>query len=276
MIRSYLLLVVPLWLMPCVIAQGPAGGSPPRRVFLEALDTDGDGQISAAEIAAASRSLLKLDRNGDGQITAAEYNPRMDDRAATSELERRLMALDKNGDGVLSAEEMPERMKPMFDRGDTNHDGKLDKAEIRAMNARQADPQGRPVGRGNFQSMDPIVMALDADRDGVISAVEIATAAAALKTLDVDGSGSLEANEIRMKQQTPKERAQHLFDEWDTNKDGSLSKQEMPDRMQGQFESIDLNHDGKVDLEEATRFMEAQPGGRPGGAPAGASTAPRP
>lgn len=276
MIRSCLLLAVPLFLASAAYPQGPGGGSAPRRVLLEALDADGDGELSAAEIAAAPQSLIKLDRNADGQITAAEYNTRMDDKAAISDLERRLMALDRNGDGVLSTDEVPERMRPMFDRGDTNHDGRLDKAEIAAMNAKQADPQGRPVGRGNFQSMDPIALALDADRDGVLSAAEIANAAAALKTLDQNGNGSLEANEIHMKQQTPRERAVHLFDEWDTNKDGALAKEEMPDRMQGQFDAIDTNHDGKVDLEEATRFMETQTTARPGGAPAGAGPAQRP
>ena len=265
MTPSYLLLALPLLLSTAAVAQGPGGGGPPKRVFLEALDLDGDGQLSAAELAAASTSLLKLDKSGDGQITPVEYNPRLQDKTAASDLEQRLMLLDKNGDGVLTADEVPERMKAMFDRGDANHDGKLTKDEIAAMSGKMADPQGRPVGRGNFMSMDPIVIALDVDKDGVISAAEIAQAPAALKTLDTDGDGVLAANEIRMKQQTPRQRADHLFDEWDTNQDKKLTKEEMPDRMQAQFESIDTNHDGSVDLDEATAYMEKMPTGRPAG-----------
>jgi Ca2+-binding EF-hand superfamily protein len=265
---SHLLFALPILLSTAAVAQGPGGGGPPKRIVLEALDTDGDGQLSAAEIAAASQSLLKLDKNGDGQITSAEYSPRLEDKTAISDLEQRLMLLDKNGDGVLTADEVPERMKPLFERGDTNHDGKLTRDEIAALSGKQADPQGRPVGRGNFNSMDPIMIALDVDKDGILSATEIANASVALKTLDKDGDGTLSAAELRMRQQTPRQRAEHLFDEWDTNKDGALIKEEMPDRMQAQFEAIDTNHDGKVDMDEATAYMEKQPQGRGPGAPA--------
>ncbi len=42
---------------------------------MTALDSNGDGEISAAEIAAAPKSLLTLDKNGDGQITNDEVTP---------------------------------------------------------------------------------------------------------------------------------------------------------------------------------------------------------
>ncbi|MDB5319858.1 MAG: h [Phycisphaerales bacterium] len=55
-----------------------AGNDAVRRpippLFL-ALDTDGDRELSAAEIANAAKSLRKLDRNGDGKITADELRP---------------------------------------------------------------------------------------------------------------------------------------------------------------------------------------------------------
>jgi hypothetical protein len=43
--------------------------------LLGALDTDGDGIISADEIKHASDSLKKLDKNNDGQLTRDEYTP---------------------------------------------------------------------------------------------------------------------------------------------------------------------------------------------------------
>ncbi|MEK6398758.1 MAG: hypothetical protein V4734_11785 [Terriglobus sp.] len=136
---SHLLFAFPILLSTVAVAQGPGG--PPKRIVLEAIDTDGDGQLTAAEIAAAPKSLLTLDKNGDGKITPVEYNPRLQDKTAGSDLEARLMLLDKNGDGVLTADEVPERMTPMFNKGDTNHDGKLTKEEIAAMSGKQADPQ---------------------------------------------------------------------------------------------------------------------------------------
>jgi hypothetical protein len=44
--------------------------------IIAALDTDGDGVISAEEIANAAASLRKLDKNGDGQLTPDEYRPK--------------------------------------------------------------------------------------------------------------------------------------------------------------------------------------------------------
>ena len=52
---------------------------PPRPnrfdVAMIALDTNSDGEISAAEIDAAPKALLTLDKNGDGQITNDEVTP---------------------------------------------------------------------------------------------------------------------------------------------------------------------------------------------------------
>src|ERR1051325_1160901 len=55
---------------PQPAANGPKRPHPP---ILEALDTDGDGVISAAELANASASLAKLDKNGDGKLMPDEF-----------------------------------------------------------------------------------------------------------------------------------------------------------------------------------------------------------
>ena len=56
----------------------PAGGDrpphrPPPPPLVAALDADGDGVISADEIANAATALLTLDKNGDGQLGPGEY-----------------------------------------------------------------------------------------------------------------------------------------------------------------------------------------------------------
>jgi len=262
-----------------VYAQGP--GQPQPRVFLLALDTDRDGKLSQAEIAAATFSLLSaLDKNHDGQITSDEYSPHIAAASQTAppvsnEVFMRLMDMDKNKDGVLTKDEVPARMLPMFDRGDTNHDGKLTSDEIRAMAQQAPDPQGRPVGRNNAPvnlRTDPVTDVIDADHDGVFSAAEIKNASVALLTLDKDGDGTLSVVELKVRPQTARERAAHNLDEMDGDRDGFIEPSEWQARGGGTFADVDTNHDGKVDLDELTAAMAKMPaqqgppgGGRPGG-----------
>ncbi len=46
-----------------------------RIPVMATLDIDGDGKLSAAELAAASQSLRKLDTNGDGDLSSNEIRP---------------------------------------------------------------------------------------------------------------------------------------------------------------------------------------------------------
>jgi Ca2+-binding EF-hand superfamily protein len=245
-----------------MVAQGP--GRQPRTVLLK-LDTDHDGTLSASEIAAASMALSSLDANGDGVLTSLEFLPRQGSGGTSDpeEMVKRLMVFDRNGDGVLTADELPERLIGMMSRADANHDGRLTPEEIRASIKAQTGPAGRQEHGTQVTRMDPILNALDADHDGTISADEIANASASLKTLDLNGDGTLSPDEIRMREATPSDRVNHLLDEWDTNKDGKLSKPECPDRMQEQFEKIDINNDGFLDKAELTTYFVNQPPQRP-------------
>lgn len=62
---------------PADAPSAPAGENRPRRPdpFIAALDTDGDGALSAAEVAQAPARLATLDTNHDGKITLDEVRP---------------------------------------------------------------------------------------------------------------------------------------------------------------------------------------------------------
>ena len=136
--------------------------------------------------------------------------------------------------------------------------------------------------------MHPLIMALDANRDGEISAEEIENAAAALKKLDKNGDGKLTRAELRPAGAPefggpgrggfgqgggPGGPGAAGFVErlmgFDADKDGKVTKQELPERMQRIFERGDLNRDAAIDKEEAeklaSQFGQAR-GARGGGA----------
>ena len=132
--------------------------------MMTAIDTDNDGELSAAEISNASKALKTLDKDGDGKISREEMRPTMTGPMSggagagfsTADMMTRMMQADTNKDGKISKEEAPERMRDGFDRIDTNSDGFLDKAEMEAMAQRFQGMQrgggdrpqgGRPSGR---------------------------------------------------------------------------------------------------------------------------------
>lgn len=143
-------------------------GGPPNLAnapFFRAIDANGDGKLSADELAKAGDALKTLDRNNDGVLTPDELAPpggpgamarpgtppqgQPDNQFARAMLER-IKEADANGDGKLSKDEAPERMKENFDRIDTNGDGFIDKAEAERMFGRlqQQRPQdGNPQRR---------------------------------------------------------------------------------------------------------------------------------
>jgi Ca2+-binding EF-hand superfamily protein len=105
-----------------------------------AIDTDGDGRISAAEHAAAAKKMFQaMDQNRDGRVSAAEMGAA---QKAISGLQRqrlssadKIRAVDPDGDGVLTTAEHEAASRTMFARMDANRDGFLTKEEWSAGHA---------------------------------------------------------------------------------------------------------------------------------------------
>jgi hypothetical protein len=162
-----------------------------------------------------------------------------------------LPALDADGDLTISAAEMeaaPAALRTL----DLNRDGKLSAAECGFLapgdfsgSASQLNPYRR-----EFMRRNPLVAALDTDGDGVISESEIANSAAALRSLDLESTGSL----------TPYDLLPHpgvslaaaLIARFDTTDSGVISIQGLPtddpdlESVRAILTAADRNHDGVV------------------------------
>jgi Ca2+-binding EF-hand superfamily protein len=129
-------------------------------------------------------------------------------------------------------------------------------------------PQGgekKPgFGRPGFPP-NPLVGALDTDKDGKISAEELKNAVAALKKLDKNNDGELTAEELRPafgaggpgfggggfgKQILEKLKA------YDKNNDKKITKDEVPEGEQRIFNLADRNEDGVIDEAELQQLEE--------------------
>src|SRR4051794_18884758 len=94
---------------------------------------------------------------------------------------------------------------------------------------------------GAFMRFNPLLAALDTDRDGVISDTEITNASKALKVLDKNNDGKLTEDELRPSQsgrqggqagqagQGGRPNGPRDLMSFDKNGDGKLSKDELPE-----------------------------------------------
>ena len=117
---------------------GGFGGRAPGSALLQALDTDGDGALSAKEIENATAALKKLDKDNDGKLTREELRPGPGGRgpvqglaaAMAQQMVAQLMTFDKNGDGKLGKDELPGGIHAVIAPADANKDGVVDRAEL--------------------------------------------------------------------------------------------------------------------------------------------------
>jgi len=113
---------------------------------------------------------------------------------------------DKDHDRELSAEEIA-AAPGALGKLDRNHDGEVSleetlmpppeerKSRKKPNNDDRPTPENRPEPPQK-RPVPPVIEALDLNRDGTISADELASAPESLKTLDKDGDGTLSPAEI--------------------------------------------------------------------------------
>ncbi len=177
------------------------------------------------------------------------------------------MMLDTNHDGVIERSEAAAhpRLAAMFDKLDTNNNGRLEASE-RPQRHRDGDKRGhhgRGQGRMHRGGMDGVAR-LDANGDGRISQAELGKMPKlADKFPQMDGNhdgylvrSELQAYHERMRPQRIAEmdkRFDARFTAADLNKDGKLSKVEVSEnmpRLEKRFAWMDEDRDGFLSRKE--------------------------
>lgn len=179
----FALLLGPMaWMAPAqniTPTNAPGAGNPrPKPPIIAALDTNQDGVISALEIANAATALKTLDKNGDGKLTGDEYiPPRPGGPGGPAGMDGTLGSSQPIDFRNQSSQIRPSGCSgppPTSDTGDS----------------------GKP-GPGSGRPPKPLIdTALDANKDGIISADEIANATRILKKLDKNGDAQLTPDEF--------------------------------------------------------------------------------
>jgi hypothetical protein len=143
--------------------ENPPPHPPPYRPapLLKALDADGDGNISAAEIEAAVTALKNMDSDGDGTVTREELRPKQ-------------------------PEGEPQAPQDQSYKGEPRQDRRTGRG--------QEDGEGG--GRAQGHPMPPLMATMDKNRDGKLSTEEISQAPESLVKLDRNKDGELTPREL--------------------------------------------------------------------------------
>ena len=124
----------------------------------------------------------------------------------------------------------------------------------------------------NSAAQSPILLALDLDKDGEISASEIKNATASLSALDTDGNGKLCRKEMFTRSQfsqvnssgksglqlgvTMEYYVEKMVVMYDKNDNNRLEKSEMPETMSSVLHIIDENRDDVLAVGELVRMND--------------------
>jgi Ca2+-binding EF-hand superfamily protein len=165
--------IIPVGIASIICGIALAGGD--RGDHMKMMDTDGDGKITSAEHATASKTMFtKMDANQDGRVTAVEMDAAhasMTEGKSKDHQNKDPMARHTDGHDKENAAD-----KSYDKAGDK--DGQISSARMRS---------------GNHQ-----IAAIDSNGDGELTSAEHASGMKKMfSKMDANGDGTLTAQEMR-------------------------------------------------------------------------------
>jgi Ca2+-binding EF-hand superfamily protein len=194
---------------------------------------------------------------------------------------------DKNKNGSVEREELPAPAQVLFERLDTNADGKLNASELSRLlelAKQRRGNQDAKVGKGKAgakkggadtdREINQLFRRLDANQDGKLARSEVAgrPLAKAFDALDRNKDGYLERSELntwvqraaragvgrgRGAVQNPLRNNSDDFDALDADADGRLTREELQGtKWATLFEKLDGNQDRKIERKEFENYLK--------------------
>ena len=221
-----------------------------RDRFFERLDANEDGLLTADEVPEGLwEQLAEADTDGDGAVSADEV------AAFAAEHRQRprgpFAAFDENDDGLLTEDEVPERIWEHLSPADADGDGAVSPDELAAL---VSEHHEHP--RGPFA-------AFDANNDGLLTEDEVPEQVwARLSPADADSDGAVSPEEIAALVTGHEEHPRGPLADFDANDDGVLTVDEVPEGIWNRLISADADGDGALSADELDD-LEVPPGPRP-------------
>jgi len=189
-----------------------------------------------------SLETKKIDKDGNGVISFEEFS---------SVQQRTFNKMDKDSNGYLSRNELDRKfdkekgLSRYADKLDLNDDLKIDKQEfIRGQGVRK--PSRDHNNRG------PKPKGRDQDRQAVSAKI--------FDALDKDKNGNLSTSELsKAREIAPGVAKDHKFNQFDSDGNKKLSKEEFLKPTKNRFSSMDKNNDQTLDRTEIRRNVNKHP-----------------